>query len=280
MKTNATGDSKSPDREIRQSFRRPLGPAAVYALAVSFFLLGVSATCLWGLVHPFTARSPEVRPPDLAAEYRAAIADAAVRDDRNVYGGLISITPANNDLVWRSPDRLELLVLTFVTSAVANQYYRPGSRGATPDGDPRVWVTLAPELQRFCRRLGMADPTERLKEYLGLSPDNKNDEIVEIWVKRNDLFRPCPDPEVNDSVCSLKSSSLPPKVKNVPDYRLFLLNLYEQSYRSGGAPWTGLGYTYDWANGQHGIGASEYMLVPKAEYEVQSVQPPASYCRR
>ena len=236
---------------------------------------------LWLVIHGFTARAPQPNLPDHLAAYQAAVADAAVRDDRNVYGGLLPITMTNNDLQWRSAARDQLLVVSFVSTDDADRYYRTadgkGRKEGAPPDRPRLWVTLAPELQRFCRRLGTQDPTERLKQYLGLSPDATKDWLVEMWVARDELFRPCPDPEVTDSVCSLRSSDTPPTVKNVPDYRLFLLSLYEQSYQTDrGAPWTGLGYTYDWAHG-HGIGASEYMLVPGAQYEVQSVQRPASY---
>src|SRR5262249_3258600 len=169
-----------------------------------------------------------------------------------------------------------LLALTLVRAEIANQFYRSADghprQGTTPPDTPRVWVTIAPELQRFCRRLGLKDPMERVKQYLGLSPTARYDFIVELWVDRDDLFRPCPDPEVTDSACELQSRPTPPTVKNVPDYQRYLLSLYEQSYRSGGAPWTGLGYTYDWARGKRGIGASEFVLVPSAKYEVKSIE--------
>lgn len=240
------------------------------------------AAIAWLLLHGVAARLPDAQTTDPLTAFHAAIVDSAVRDDRNVYGGLVPITPDNDDLVWRAPDRKELLVVTFVGTDVADQFYRSpdgtGRHGTTPKDIPRVWVTLAPELQRFCRRLGLQDPTARLKQYLGLSPNSQDDLLVEMWVARDDLFRPCPDPDVSDSVCTLRSGTTPPTVKNVPDYQHFLLSLHEQSYRADGAPWTGLGYTYDWAHGEHRIGASEYMLVPNANYEVRSVRLPPSYC--
>jgi hypothetical protein len=240
------------------------------------------AGIVWLLIHGLTARTPELETPGSLTAFRAAIVDSAVRTERNVYGGLVPIRADNNDLVWRTPDRKELLVVTFVTTAAADKFYRnadgSGRKGITPENVPRIWVTLAPELRRFCQRLGIPDPTDRLKQYLGLSPTNQNDLLVEMWVARDDLFRPCPDPEVSDSACSLQTTDPPPTVKNIPDYAHFLLSLHEKSYRVDGAPWTGLGYTYDWAHGEHGIGASEYMLVPKAAYEVRSVQQPSSYC--
>jgi len=43
------------------------------------------------------------------------------------------------------------------------------------------------------------------------------------------------------------------------------------------ASWTALGYTYDWAHGERGIGASEFLLAPGPAYDVEDVQTPASY---
>lgn len=232
----------------------------------------------WLMFHGLTAPAIVSGAADPSDPFRAAIADAAIRDDHNVYNRLNAINANNKNLLWNSKKPDELLVVTFVTTPVAEQYYSVGSH-QTPGGDPRVWVTLAPELKRFCQRLGSQDPTARLKQYLGLRPDSANNQIVEMWVKKDDVFRPCPDPEVSDGVCQLRSTDPPPKVTWTSDYNRFLLHLYENSYRlPDGAPWTGLGYTYDWANGQHGIGASEYMLVPEAQYTVVSVTQPASYC--
>jgi hypothetical protein len=231
-------------------------------------------------LHGLTARAPD--PPDPQAAFRNSIADAAVREARKVYPGLNAITPANQTLKWKDPSNpTELLVATFITSETVKYYQNPDGTprtGSAPDGDPRVWVTLAPELQDFCRRLGLPDPSGRLKQYLGLSPDAKYDHIVEMWVKSADLFRPCPDPDVTGGVCQLQSPKTPPAVKNVKDYPSFLLKLYQSQYQwPGGAPWTGLGYTYDLGSDTH-IGASEYILVPNSPYTVASVQPPALYC--
>jgi len=43
-------------------------------------------------------------------------------------------------------------------------------------------------------------------------------------------------------------------------------------------PWTGLGYTYDWGNPDSEVGASEFILVPGAAYQVKRAVPTAEYC--
>lgn len=37
----------------------------------------------------------------------------------------------------------------------------------------------------------------RLKQLLGLPPTATNSYFVKFWVRPNDLFRPCPDKEIN-----------------------------------------------------------------------------------
>ena len=225
---------------------------------------------------------PASPPEDLRAAFHAAIADAAIRLDRNIYAGLTAVTRSNDDLVWRTDERRQLSVVVFTSAENADRFYRSpdGSRlsGRTPGDRPRLWVTVVPELRRFCQRLRVQDPTSRLKQYVGVDPEGAYNLLVEMWVAPEDLFRPCPDPEVDDTVCELSSGDNNPTVKGIPDYRDFLLLLHEESYRADGVPWTGLGYTYDWADPARKIGASEFMLVPKAPYEVHSVHEPSAYC--
>jgi hypothetical protein len=235
------------------------------------------------VVYGIATRRPEEAWVGRLQAYRAAVADSAVRDEGRARDDLWPITAANDALVWRTPARHELLVVSFVSTDAADLFFRSadgtGRHGSSArDKPPRMWVTLAPELQRFCRRPGTADPAGRVGQYLGLSPLKRYDRIVEMWVARDDLFRPCEDPEVTDSICSVQQPETPPIVKNIPDYQAFLQSLHEQAYQSDrGMPWTGMGYTYDWSQ-PHGVGASEYMLVPGATYDVRSVVRVEEYC--
>ena len=68
-----------------------------------------------------------------------------------------------------------------------------------------------------------------------------------------------------------------PKVIGVPDYPSFFASLYVDSYSTDGAPWTRLGYTYDWG-GRSEVGLSEFMLAPETAYAVRSASSIADYC--
>ncbi|MGH8475484.1 MAG: hypothetical protein ACRER2_06895, partial [Methylococcales bacterium] len=148
-----------------------------------------------------------------------------------------------------------------------------------------VWVTLAPQVQIFCRNFMASgsrskdDLDLRLKQYLGLNHNWNYDVFVELWVSPEDLFRPCVDPEPTDTSCNLEFGKEAPAVKNIKDYKEFYKNLYFKSFRaSEGVPWTGIGYTYDWAGQGSEVGASEFILAPNAPYEIKAATPTMDYC--
>jgi len=121
----------------------------------------------------------------------------------------------------------------------------------------------------------------RLKQYLGLDPSWQYDVFVELRVDPDDLFRPCVDPQTDDTSCDYRFGDQVPTVENIADYRDFYRDLYYKSFRgSVGVPWTRLGYTtYDWGNPGSNVGASEFILVPEAPYTTEAVVPTTAYCR-
>jgi hypothetical protein len=150
-----------------------------------------------------------------------------------------------------------------------------------------VWVTAAPQVETFCHHYLLENPkatddqlNQRLKQFMGLPLDAKNDFFVELWVRPRDIFRPCVDPEINDKKCNPKIPDLFSFVPNIPDYGAFYKNLYFKSFRaSSGYPWTGMGYTYDWGNQKSKFGASEFILTPNTPYEIKKAVKTREYCR-
>lgn len=205
--------------------------------------------------------------------YRTAIKDAALRDARNVSQDLTMIDRNNINLVWNK-DRSQVLVVTWKSRDSFNRYYR---NKKTTDRDEKnvTWVTAAPEVQKFCETFFKLSHDKRaldlrLKQFLGLDPSWNYDVFVEMWVRPTDLFRPCPDPEISDSKCNLDLFDKPPFVRHIKNYNTFFKNLYYERFRSQPmAPWTGLGYTYDWGNPTSKRGASEFIMVPKAQYTLR-----------
>ncbi|MGH8551115.1 MAG: hypothetical protein ACRERU_21425 [Methylococcales bacterium] len=200
-----------------------------------------------------------------------------------IVGNLNAATRQNDRLVW-SEDGTKLLAVTWKASGAYENFIKPYS--ATSDKeDYVVWVTLAPQVQNFCSAFVTNSSASkdnldlRLKQYLGLNHTWTYDVFVELWVSPDDLFRPCVDPETNDTTCNLDFGKETPAVKNIRDYKEFYKNLYYKSFlASAGVPWTGIGYTYDWTGQGTEVGASEFILVPKAAYEVKRAVPTMEYC--
>ena len=155
--------------------------------------------------------------------------------------------------------------------------------GETLETRAPLWVTLAPHLQEFCRNYvanHSDDPpavTLRLEQRLGLPPSSSKTHMVtyEIANPRDgrSLFRPCGDPEVTDTSCTLG----PPPPCDTGDLQCdaladFFYRQYYGSYgtsRPVGFPWTSLGYTFDWAMGPAGLGGRrDFVTVGESEYVV------------
>jgi len=143
----------------------------------------------------------------------------------------------------------------------------------------------------------------RILQYLGMPPSWSylftNRYFVMIWVKPEDLFRPCPNTDVtskfsyvdyfekhNQSGLSAKQKSIIEKRKTREQYTLasrisYENNFYkaklENTYSKDPYPWTRLGYTFDWGNDDSFVGASEFIIRPDASVIVHSVQPTVDF---
>ena len=137
-----------------------------------------------------------------------------------------------------------------------------------------VWVTIVPQLKRRCQRFQGDDLTLRLEQLLGLPPNNGKTQFVEMRVKTADLFRPCPNPDIQATECP---QSFPQD--SDPDFIQWFANQSLDSYQiPGGYPWTHLGYTYDWNPDSSEVGLGEYVVRKGAVVKVTSIVPTAEYC--
>jgi len=225
-------------------------------------------------------------PPPLPPAYQHAVVDAAFPDESEIAHDLVPVTPDNKGLVW-SADGTRIRVVSWKAKGAYEQFLKPYDH-TSENPDYVVWVTTTPQVRHFCRTYLKDHPKAdaaaldlRLKQYLGLAPDWSYDVFVEMWVKPEDMFRPCVDPQIDDQTCDLHFGKDTPTVAGLENYRQFYSDLYYKSFRSGtGVPWTGLGYTYDWGNPKSDGGASEFILVPGAAYEIIDAVPTETYCRR
>jgi hypothetical protein len=162
-----------------------------------------------------------------------------------------------------------------------------------------MWVALPEELRAACQ--GAPDPVLRLQQVLGLPQTAAPSHVVtEVEVPRTGLFRPCigrsaldqpmcefdlPDPPAADADAAT--------LRDAYERLLFGTRQMWSVYRTGfprkidtpldypftGYPFTGMGWTYNWANASGGhYGVSEFIVKQDATFEIVSEKSPADFC--
>jgi len=214
----------------------------------------------------------------LEAAFRAAVVDASVADPDEIYDQLIAITPDNTELVW-SEDGSKVLMATWTSW---NGY--DAEIGNEMVLTRETWVTTVPEFQTFCQIYPAQADTPlvlRLEQLLGLPPHNGKTKIIEMWVPADGLFRPSPDPEIDDQVAGLELPDVA-AFESQADYEFHRdwYNLQNSlSYDpANGYPWTRLGYSYDWGNPTSEVGLSEFVIWAKTSVIIENVYTNEAYC--
>jgi hypothetical protein len=213
--------------------------------------------------------------------FQHAINIAAEKDPQHIVHDLFALNAENQALQWREIEGVkQVKVVTWMSDASFEAYYAKKNEFVAPDEKiTKIWVTLVPQVKNFCRSLDVDNPTFRLQQFLGLDPNRYHQRFMEVWVKPEDLFRPCPDPDPTDDSCELElDRDNPPTVKGINDYVTFYDSLIRSSYSPAGAPWTRTGYTYDWAYDQFGVGASEYIISPGSTFYIDGNYSTKEYC--
>ncbi|WMX16626.1 MULTISPECIES: hypothetical protein [unclassified Aureispira] len=225
-----------------------------------------------------TTQGLQKKLPD-ALVYQKAIEDAMYATEEKVYDKLVVIDKQNKDLVWKEINGEDyLLVVTWKQNISYYEKYLDSSFYNT--GNYPIWITTAPELLNRMKKDPTTDVNRRLVQLLGLPPNATYSYFVEFWVKPEDLFRPCPDPEITDSKCSV---CFPSKIdeKHITWInqsridRYYPCDLYDQY------PWSQLGYTYDWnpKNTQH-IGLSEFVIGKNKKIVVHKIYTTEEYLKQ
>ncbi len=223
----------------------------------------------------------------LKRQLDAAIEDAKRPSEEKVVKTLWSLSKSNKQIKWRKNNgKIEYLMANWKYVKNPSEDWKVGTKKSI---EARTWLTAVPQVKEFCQNckgIGINIPGDimlslRLQQYLGLilNRNSNKTHFVEMWVKAEDLSRPCVDPEINDSSCNVLhipiSASYP-----------ILQEIYTTSYAVGSQehyPWTGLGYTYDWGNPKKPReGASEFLIngtkEKPIEIEVVSVTATKEYC--
>ncbi len=216
----------------------------------------------------------------LKTMYNKAVIDAATAEPYEIYRSLVAIIhygdsmAGQGNLIWStdSTGRIRVLVTSWMKQS-SLQYWPEGKTFTTSSNQAFMsWVTTAPEMLDFLKKHNFSSSASlhlRIAQVLGMPPDSENDYFVEFWVYPEDLFRPTPDPEINDHEANLY---FPGGVSQ--NYKTWFLNEMSNKYdttTTNAFPWTRLGYTYDWADPLHEVGLSEFIIDTSSVVSVQKI---------
>jgi len=208
--------------------------------------------------------------------YRQSIVNSIYPDSSKIYEGLVQIADCNKELIRKNIKGEEyILVCTWKQNI---SFYTKDTILNT--GNWPLWVTTAPELKNRIKSEVVKDTNLRLIQLLGLPPGSKYSYFVEMWVRPQDLFRPCPDKEITDGKCDLcfPSGTDADHIKWINENRIsryYQCELYNQY------PWGQLGYTYDWnpENKSH-VGLSEFIIGTNKTVYINRIVTTQDYLRK
>jgi hypothetical protein len=202
--------------------------------------------------------------------YSQAVKESCRPGAKDICQHLTRIDSSNKQLV-RTTIGGEEYILMLAWKQNVNFYKNDSLTGFFNTGSYPVWVTAAPDLLHRTRMIALSDTAMRLRQLLGLPPHATYSYFVEFWVRPKDLFRPCPDKEINDAQCDLcfpaKTDSS--HIRWINENRI---SRYYNCNPEDNYPWTQLGYTYDWnpQNKTH-IGLSEFVIYPRSNIRVKKI---------
>jgi hypothetical protein len=218
----------------------------------------------------------------LQYHYSKALNSAAQPSAAKIATNLTKIAAAEPNLQWKKING-EDYVLVSSWKADTKYYKNDQTTGLYNTGKYPIWVTVAPDLQRWsAAQKKLPQVEKRLKQLLGLPPDADKKYFVEFWVRPQDLFRPCIDMEVTDSACELYLKN---RAEANCENLLWLAEQVRMSFADSVLykryPFTQLGYTYDWNphNKQH-MGLSEFVIGPNKKIVVGEVFATADYLKK
>jgi hypothetical protein len=261
--------AEQPGKQVAKSVEKPVEKAPVEKPVDEAPIEDVIEKPIEPVGNPPLEAATVLTEDELAARYAAAVADAKIAEESEIYDQLVAISASNGGLKF--DDKGRVLAVTWTSWGGYD-----GKEGQEVELGAEVWVTTVPQLQDFCRGLGLSAESLdlRLEQAMGLPPHNGKTKLVQLWIPAEGLFRPSPDAEINDAIAAL---TFPDGAD--PIHVAWIEKLQGSSYGDKGYPWTRLGYTYDWApDAKSEVGFSEFVARKGTKAVVESIVPQAVYC--
>lgn len=220
---------------------------------------------------------------ELIQAFDDAVADAEVREYDEICNSLKALSPDNpdTDIVWDDKkEKVKVIVWTgnYWGSLKAGDIVNNLSPANDNELGYFMYVASYGEVVNFMKNNRFALNSElnnrlRLAQKLGLTIADgttyQKTRFLVMWASPESLFRPAPDPEVNDQTTVMEVRYGQVEVANswcTKHYEWKRNNSYNlDNYPY---PFTGFGYTYDWGEPSTDIGVSEFTVLPLHPIEV------------
>lgn len=173
--------------------------------------------------------------------------------------------------------RVKMVTLGSSVVNIYNEYM--GNQRKYPLKGRVIWVTAFPEIKKYCQGIKEKNLLKlSLEKFLGLPSDTTKEKVVTLWVKPDDLFRPCYSPDIHTTTCP---TSYPPGSSQ--EHKKWMEEIISKSFPSPDEgmpyPFTRMGFSYFWGNQQSVMGASEYVVKPDAKIFIDKIETIEEYCR-
>jgi len=222
---------------------------------------------------------------NLMKTYQEAVEDASLPEKTEIYRKLTVISDQNQQLTRKTINQETYILAVAWKAAKDTVYYKNNDKGFYNTGKRDLWITIVPDLVAFAKQkdflVSGENPHLRLQQLLGLPPDKgevTKRAFIEFWIRPQDIFRPCPDAEIDDKACECID-----KVPNsTPEHNNWIHQYRKDSYNNDNPyyrfPWTQLGYTYDWnERSKEHVGLSEFVVKQEANIIVHQIKMTKDY---
>lgn len=192
--------------------------------------------------------------------YAASVEDARQAEENEILP-LVTLT-SDSDMVTWNADGTKVLLLSWHEHP---DRYIAGESFTCTDGD--IWTFTDKEILSWYdeNAEGVDDWELRLKQLIGLPASAEYTHVSAFWVDMEEVIRPAYQLDVTKQMSPelLDGSGL-------GAYKPWFDDNAEYSYSEDTPyPWTRLGYTYDWAEGDDEYGLSEFLILADSVIEVE-----------
>ncbi|MFT6443155.1 MAG: hypothetical protein ACJASM_002714 [Salibacteraceae bacterium] len=206
--------------------------------------------------------------------YSKAVADAMNPTPEEIDSALTSIYAAQDTTINGA---YYVKMVSFMPENYISEYEKAKKNNKPYTIGFNPWLTVVPEIKDYFKTEQYSDEEFveiRTKQLLGLPYQKLYSHFVELWVKPEDIKRPCPDSDPGDTDCLL---DFPDEVDS--KYRAWFnknrFTTYVADEGDYAYPFTQMGYTYDWGALKNKRGLSEFVIlgsIKSTEVYVNKIQ--------